>query len=60
MKKRYQQPEILIVSITAGDVMQGIIDNSPGHGKVDPDDPVDPDEPELTNTINLWDDGGEE
>lgn len=52
----YQKPETVVVGIQAdNDMLQGVIETSGGEGPgVDPNDPVDPDEPELANSTSVW------
>ncbi len=53
----YQKPKTVVVGIQADeDMLQGIIETSGGEGPgVDPDNPVDPNEPELSNSTSVWD-----
>ena len=54
-KKKYQKPETEIELLSSSESVMQVIETSPGTGNVDPDHPVDPNEPELTNRTSLWD-----
>lgn len=58
--KKYNKPETETVELNMlGCLMQGIIDTGGTQAKVDPDNPVDPNDPNagLSNVNPIWDDG---
>ena len=54
-KIKYQKPETEIELLSSSESVMQVIETSPGTGNVDPDHPVDPDEPILVNPNNVWD-----